>query len=138
MRNVLQIRYALFAVLFTGILFAGGPAWAGGFYLHEYATPSSGTAQAGAEAVARDASTVWHNPAGMTRVEGNDLLLGASVMFANARFDPAPTTPVPGNDGGSLDTLIPLAGAYYSHAVTDRLSLDAHDRFSAERRLPGE
>jgi long-chain fatty acid transport protein len=100
MRNDVWIRYVIYAALFTGLLCTAGPAWAGGFYLNEFASPSSGTAQAGAEAVARDASTVWHNP-----------------------FDPAPTTPVPGNDGGSLDTLIPLAGAYYSHAVTDRLSL---------------
>jgi hypothetical protein len=83
MRNVARIRYVLFAALFTGLLFTGGPAWAGGFYINEYGTPSSGTAQAGAEAVARDASTVWHNPAGMTRVEGSNLLLGAGTMFVN-------------------------------------------------------
>jgi long-chain fatty acid transport protein len=123
MGNVSPIRYTLVAAIFIGLLFTGGPAWAGGFYLNEYGTPSSGTAQAGAEAVARDASTVWHNPAGMTRVEGQDLMLGAAVMFANAEFDPAPTTPVPGGDGGSLDTLIPLGGAWYSHKVNDRLSL---------------
>jgi long-chain fatty acid transport protein len=77
MRNDVWIRYVIYAALFTGLLCTAGPAWAGGFYLNEFASPSSGTAQAGAEAVARDASTVWHNPAGMTRVEGKDLLVGA-------------------------------------------------------------
>jgi long-chain fatty acid transport protein len=120
-----RIRYVIFAAVFTGLLFTGGPAWAGGFYLNEYGTPSSGTAQAGAEAVARDASTVWHNPAGMTRVEGSNLMLGVGTMFVNSEFDPEPfpITPIPGTDGGSLDTFVPAGGLYFTHAVNDRLSV---------------
>ena len=39
MRNVSGIWYVLFAALFTGLLFSGGPAWAGGLYLNEYGNP---------------------------------------------------------------------------------------------------
>ena len=41
---------------------------AGGLYLNEFGTPSMGVAGAGASAVASDASTSFHNAAGMTRI----------------------------------------------------------------------
>lgn len=43
---------------------------AGGLYINEFGTPSMGTAGAGTNAVAIDASTAFHNPAGMTRING--------------------------------------------------------------------
>jgi long-chain fatty acid transport protein len=46
---------------------------AGGLYLNEFGTPSMGVAGAGATAVASDASTSFHNPAGMTRIKGREL-----------------------------------------------------------------
>ena len=57
-------------------------ALAGGLYLNEFATPSMGTAGAGQQAFANDASTnfAFHNPAGMTRIEGNELSLGAGLI----------------------------------------------------------
>ncbi len=90
-----------------------GPAWAGGLYLNEFATPSMGVAGAGAEAVASDASTSFalHNPAGMTRLEDNQLMLGAGFLIANVEFDPDPNTPIPGNDGGDAGSAAPLLGA---------------------------
>jgi long-subunit fatty acid transport protein len=39
---------------------------AGGLYISEFGTPSMGVASTGAQAVASDASTAFHNPAGMT------------------------------------------------------------------------
>ena len=47
---------------------------AGGLYLNEFGTPSMGVAGAGANAVASDASTSFHNPAGMTRIKGKELM----------------------------------------------------------------
>ena len=37
-------------------------SWAGGLYITEFGTLSTGVASAGAVAVAHDASTAWHNP----------------------------------------------------------------------------
>jgi len=45
---------------------------ADGLYLNEFGTPSMGVAGAGTHAVAIDASTSFHNPAGMTRIDGKD------------------------------------------------------------------
>ncbi len=49
-------------------------AQCGGFCLYEVATPQQGVSYAGAGAVAEDAATVWLNPAGMTRIETNEML----------------------------------------------------------------
>ncbi len=105
-----------------------GPTWAGGLYLNEFATPSMGVAGAGAEAVASDASTSFalHNPAGMTRLEDNQFMLGAGFLVGNVEFDPDPNTPIPGNNGGDAGGPGPLLGAYYVHSLTDDLKLGAN------------
>jgi long-chain fatty acid transport protein len=96
-------------------------AWAGGLYLQEFGTPSMGVASAGAEAVAADASTSFHNPAGMTRVDGKEFMLTGGLLFTNIEFDPAPITPVPGGDGGNAGGFAPLLGGFYTHSITDKL-----------------
>ena len=63
------------------------PAVAGGLYIQEFATPSMSVAGAGAQAVADDASTAFHNPAGMPRLEGHQLLNGAGVIISDTKFD---------------------------------------------------
>jgi long-subunit fatty acid transport protein len=77
------------------VLIAGGTTSvvAGGLYINEFATPSMGVAGAGAEAVADDASTnfAFHNPAGMTRLDGHQVSLGAGYMKIDTEFDPIPT-----------------------------------------------
>jgi long-subunit fatty acid transport protein len=78
--------------------------WAGGLYITEFGTPSTGVANAGAVAVGKDASTAWHNPASMTRLSGTQAMGTAGLLIPNVRFDPDSDTPVPGGDGGQPDT----------------------------------
>ena len=90
---------------FLGLLLVAGgysSAGAGGLYLNEFATPSMGVAGAGQEAVANDASTnfAFHNPAGMTRLEGHSIALGAGLLQGDTEFDTDPDTPFNGGDGG--------------------------------------
>lgn len=94
-------------VLLVGLA-AGGPAKAGGLYISEFATPSMGTAAAGAQAWAADASTALHNPAGMARLESSALMAGAGFGLTEVKFDPDRST-IQGNDGGDAGTLAPLA-----------------------------
>ena len=70
------------------------PAWAGGLYISEFGTPSMGVASAGAQAVAVDASTAWHNPAGMTRLDSNQLMLTGGFLKATVKFDADANTPL--------------------------------------------
>ncbi len=91
---------ALVRISFLGLmLLAGGysSAVAGALYLNEFATPSMGVAGAGQEAVANDASTnfAFHNPAGMTRLEGHSLSLGAGLLRGDTKSIPILTRPLP-------------------------------------------
>jgi long-chain fatty acid transport protein len=115
----------LIIAAFCGIalLFTAQVSWAGGLYLNEFGTTSMGTAGAGAGALAMDASTAFHNAAGMTRLEGNQLMASAGLLYADIQFDPSPTTPIPGNDGGSAGGPGPILGMFYSHSLTEKWKL---------------
>ena len=109
------------------VLVAGGysSAGAGGLYLNEFATPSMGVAGAGAEAVANDASTnmSFHNPAGMTRLEGHSIALGAGLLQGDTEFDTDPDTPFNGGNGGDQAGWAPLIGSHGVYSVSDDLKL---------------
>jgi len=113
---------------FLGLLLVAGgysSAGAGGLYLNEFATPSMGVAGAGQEAVANDASTnfAFHNPAGMTRLEGHSVSLGAGLLFGETRFDTDPDTPFAGGGGGDQAGIAPLLGSHGVYSVSDDLKL---------------
>jgi len=107
--------FCLLTVVFSG------QAWAGGLYIQEFATPSLGTANAGAQAWADNASTSFFNSAGMTRLEGKELMVGGGLIYTDIKFDPAPDTPVPGGDGGQKGSLAPLINVFYVHSLSDDL-----------------
>ncbi|UCE55028.1 MAG: outer membrane protein transport protein [Desulfobacterales bacterium] len=103
-----------------------GRAWAGGLYISEFGTPSMGVAAAGAQAVANDASTAFHNPAGMTRIKGKELMLTGGALYSTVKFDPDDNTPIQGNNGGDAGGPAPILGQFYVHSLTERLKLGAN------------
>jgi len=112
----------LFAVLLSITLAThAGSVRAGGLYLQEFATPSMGVASAGAEAVCRDASTSWHNPAGMTRLEGNEFMLTGGLVKSNIEFN----SDSPGGDGGNAGGYGPLGAAFYTRSLSEDWKLGA-------------
>jgi long-chain fatty acid transport protein len=122
-----MLRHSMNASLFGLILLAGSysAAMAGGLYLNEFATPSMGAAGAGQEAVANDASTnfAFHNPAGMTRLDGNQVAVGAGVLVGDTKFDTDADTPFDGGNGGDQAGFAPLLGSHGVWSVTDDLKL---------------
>jgi len=110
-------------LFFSGLMltFLAAPAWAGGLYIQEFATPSLGTANAGAQAWADNASTSFFNSAGMTRIDGKELMVGVGLINVDAKFDPAPDTPESGGNGGQAGSLAPLINAFYVHSFSDDL-----------------
>jgi long-chain fatty acid transport protein len=103
-----------------------GPAWAGGLYISEFGTPSMGVASAGSQAVASDASTAFHNPAGMTRLDGKQLMLTGGALYSTVKFDPDDNTPIAGNNGGDAGGPAPILGQFYVHSLSDRFKLGAN------------
>jgi long-subunit fatty acid transport protein len=98
------------------------PAWAGAIWLYEMATPDQGTAAAGRAALALDASTVWLNPAGMTRLERSQLLLGAGPIVLQNNFDVEPGTTMSGG-WASLTTVLPVGSGFYVQDLTKDFKL---------------
>ena len=58
---------------------------AGGLYLYEIGTSDLGLAAAGTAARAEDASTLYSNPAGMTRLSGDQVTMAAQALYG--KFD---------------------------------------------------
>jgi long-chain fatty acid transport protein len=70
--------------------------------LYQFGSPDVGYAGAGYAARAQDASTVFTNPAGMSRLESSQFLGGMQALYSDLKFNPNSDTKVPGggNDGG--------------------------------------
>ncbi|MBW2338085.1 MAG: outer membrane protein transport protein [Deltaproteobacteria bacterium] len=121
--SVLPLLVVFFPIL---LLVIPCVSTAGGLYLNEFGTPSMGVAGAGASAVASDASTSFHNPAGMTRIKGNELMGTAGLLNATVEFDPDANTPVSGGDGGNAGGLAPIIGGFYVHSLSDKWKVGAN------------
>ena len=111
------------ALLAGGTMLSASPALAGGFWLYEMGTPDLGTASAGRAALAKDAATVFGNPAGMTSLSGSELLVGAQLVYADVEFDRGPDTTVGGGNGGNAGGLIPGGSVHYAQSVTEDFRL---------------
>lgn len=87
-------------VAFTGV----SEAQASGFQLREQSAEGLGNAFAGQTAKAYNLSTVYYNPAGMTRLEGDQIAGTATWIAPVAKFSGSATTPlgasISGGNGG--------------------------------------
>lgn len=105
--------------------FVSATAQAGGISLYEVGTADVGLAAAGYAARAQDAATILTNPAGMTRLAGNQLTLGAQALHADLGFSigDATSPALGGGAGGNPIGWFPGGGAFYSHSVSPDLKL---------------
>jgi long-chain fatty acid transport protein len=87
-----------------------------------------GNAFAGGAASAEDASTVWFNPAGMTRIKGNQLVVGGHIIAPSFDFSDegsstglgAPIVADGSEDGGRF-AVVP--NFYYIHSLSNELKV---------------
>ena len=93
-------------------------AQAGGLHLYEIGTTDLSLAAAGTAARAEDASTIYANPAGLTRLSGHQVSMGAQILYGDA-----PYTPAAGANPGNVSGLRPSGNLFYSHSVSERLKL---------------
>jgi len=80
---------------------AAGAACASGFQLLEQNTAGLGNAYAGSAAVAEDASTVFFNPAGMTRLQAHEFSLGGNLISPSYKFRNGGSIDAPAGTGGN-------------------------------------
>ncbi len=110
-------------LLFGTLGLAAGAAHAGGLMLYEIGSADLGLASAGRAARAQDAATVANNPAGMVRLDGDQIGAGLQLIRGNLEFSRGAGNTVSGGDGGDPIGWFPGASGFYSHSVSDRLKL---------------
>jgi len=102
--KILSGRSFQTACLAALLLLLTPQAYGGGLYIYEMANPADvGTAGAGLAAKAQDASTVYANPAGMTRIKTPEVFAGATFMYLHSPFDSDSSTTVSGPDGDTSE-----------------------------------
>lgn len=109
-------------------LTAASPALAGGFKLSEYSVRDLGMADAGYAALADDPSTIWSNPAGLARLDGLQVQVGAHAIIGQGDYTNAGSADVLGRPLGGTeendlfnDAVIP--NFYLSRRLNDRVVL---------------
>ena len=98
-----------------------------GIAIMEQGVKGLGTAFAGGAAAAEDASTIFFNPAGLTRLDRSQALAGINFVFPSARFTNEGSThlsgqPLAGGQGGNAGRTVLIPYAYLSHRFSDRLA----------------
>jgi long-chain fatty acid transport protein len=115
------------SALWLGVLGAG-QAFAGGLLAYEVGTADVGLASAGYNARAQDASTVFTNPAGMTRLEGTQVLAAGQLDYGRTKFSiGSGTSAALGSEGGGnafgSDGWFLGGGGFFSHSVSPDLKV---------------
>jgi long-chain fatty acid transport protein len=101
---------------------------AAGFSITQKSVKGLGNAFAGAAAVAEDASTIYFNPAGLTRLSGNQVQAGVHIFSYSLKFsDDGSTTvgnqPLTGGNGGNAGKVGFIPNFFYAHSISDSLKV---------------
>jgi len=107
---------------------APATVFAGGFSLNEQSASAMGVANAGAAANPENASTVFFNPAGMSKLKGTNLSFGVAVLNIDAEAKSASATDffggdVEGSTGGDIADLAVLPNFFMTHEVNDSIDV---------------
>jgi len=100
------------------------------FQLSESSPAEGGNAYAGGAAAAEDASAVWFNPAGLTRLSGSQLVIGGHFIDVSIKFSKSSATLNPlvggaaisGGNGGDAGQSALVPNIYYARRIDERLS----------------
>lgn len=107
---------------------AAGEAAASGFQLMEQNASGLGNAYAGQAAAAQDASTIFFNPAGLTKIPGRSAVGVLNVIkpiaeFTSSGSTAAPLQPSVGSNGGDAGDWAYIPNGYVSWQVSPQLFL---------------
>lgn len=117
--------FVLVGFILCSVIVSSGSVFGAGFALIEQGVSGLGNAYAGGAASAEDASTIFFNPAGMTRLPGNEIIAGAHVIMPYLKFKNEGSTHVTGmalqgGNGGEAGETRVVPNLYYSRKVSDR------------------
>ncbi len=118
MTRILALRLTLLAALILSTTLQ-----AGGLWFQEAATPRIGLAGAGWAAGGRYASTAFTNPAGMTRFQRSQLVLGIGPWNVKVKFAPDAGTTTSGGGGSNAGGIVPAGALFFVHNTSERFKL---------------
>lgn len=102
-----------------------GNATASGFALIEQNADGLGNAYAGGAASAENASTVFFNPAGLTRIEGTQWVASLHFINPSLKFSDRNSTtagaPLSGGNGGNAGDLAVIPNFFFAHELNDKM-----------------
>lgn len=105
----------------SAMLAISGTAAASGFALIEQSGSGLGNAFAGGAASAEDASTIFFNPAGMSRLNGKQIVVALHAINPSAKFSDTGSTAASlqtlGGNGGDAGSLALVPNAYFAMEV---------------------
>ena len=112
----MKIKNILPVVTAASMLLISAQTSAAGFAIIESGASGLGNAYAGGAANAEDSSTIWFNPAGMTRLD-NEMMAAAHIIMVDSAFTDTGSTSALGGDldptntdrtaGGGKNAIIP-------------------------------
>jgi len=106
-----------------GIFFHTQSLFAGGFYIQELGTPASiGTAGTARTTNNIDPESAWGNPAGMTGITKDTILIGSQVLLPNIRFDSDIAT-AGGSDGGNAGNKVIIPSFFAVKPISEKARL---------------
>ncbi len=91
---------------------------AGGFALNEQSISGMGSGFAGRSSSAEDASTIYGNPAGMTRLKREQVSVGAATLFAKSDISQTRST-FGGKEDGDMVPAITVPMGYYVKPIDE-------------------
>ena len=119
---------AVLSISAAGIALASASANAAGFYIQEQSVSGLGSAFSGSVTNIDDPSTVYFNPAGMTKVKGIQAQAAAHLLLPSADLNDTGSTQnvalgggaISGGDGGNPYSPSPVPNGFYTHQVNDQ------------------
>jgi long-chain fatty acid transport protein len=115
-------KVMLKTTLSLAVAMASSPLFASGFALNEQSVSGMGTGFAGRSSSADDASTVYGNPAGMSRLNGQQITGGVAAIDASTDIKDTSGT-ARGTNKGDMVPFIAVPFGFYTNKLNDQWSV---------------
>lgn len=114
-------------VLFLGTAFAAASVHASGYHFGTQSVNAQSTANAAA-AEAADASTIFYNPAGLTKLDSSQISVNANIVLPSIRYEADSATdftgiPVQGSKSGKITKTTVAPHVYGAYKANDDVTL---------------
>ncbi|MFJ2985618.1 MULTISPECIES: OmpP1/FadL family transporter [unclassified Pseudomonas] len=106
----------------VAVALASSQLFAAGFALNEQSISSMGTGFAGRSSSAEDASTVFGNPAGMSRLKREQITVGGAAVIAKSDIS-GPGSNFGGETDGDMVPVVGVPMGYYVKPIDDHWSV---------------